>query len=273
MGYGPKMDAELDVALEAARNGGRIALEHAARGVRAEWKGAGDLVTAADRAVQEAISSGISAAFPSDIIVGEEGDPPPEEAVRGARRWYVDPIDGTSNYLKGRRWWGVSIAYCDADDRIAAGVVHLPALGETFAGARGAGATRNGEPIRCSPVVDLAEALCCSGFPGAESMRAASEHNLGPWGRVMRRALSMRATGAVAPDWCAVAAGLADGSWTLGGGRWDLAAGTIIAREAGATVTDLDGIALYGPGTAGIVATPGIHAELLALVNDVPVES
>ena len=261
------MTEELEVALVAAREGGRIALDHAARGVRAEWKGAGDLVTAADRAVQRAIISVVGEAFPDDQVVGEEGEPLPEQSVAGTRRWYIDPIDGTSNYLKGRHWWGVSVAYCDPDDHVAAGVVYLPVLGETFAAAEGGGATRNGAPIQCSPVTDFAEALCCSGFPGAESMRETSERNLGAWSRVMRRALSVRATGAVAPDWCSVAGGLADGSWTLGVGRWDIAAGTIIAREAGATVTDLDGISLRGPGTAGVVATPAIHVELLSLVH------
>ncbi len=266
------MTEELEVALAAARDGGRVALEHAARGVRAEWKGAGDLVTAADHAVQHTIAAVVGDAFPDDLIIGEEGEPVGEEQVTGSRRWYVDPIDGTSNYLKGRHWWGVSVGYCDPNDRLVAGVVYLPVLGETYAAAEGAGATRNGDPIRCSPVTDFAEALCCSGFPGAEAMRESSERNLGAWRRVMRRALSVRATGAVAPDWCSVAQGSADGSWTLGVGPWDIAAGTIIAREAGAVVTDLDGIALRGPGTAGIAATPGVHVELLALVNDASVE-
>lgn len=265
------MTEELEVALAAARAGGAVALDHAARGVRAEWKGAGDLVTAADRAVQEHIVAAVREAFPGDAIVGEEDGPLAEEHVAGTRRWYVDPIDGTSNYLKGRHWWAVSVAYCDPEDRITAGVVHLPVLGETFAAARGAGATRNGEPIRCSPVTHLSEALCCSGFPGAEAMRPVSERNLEAWARVMREVLSVRAMGAVAADWCAVACGMADGSWTMGVGRWDIAAGTIIAREAGATVTDLDGIVMQGPGTAGIAATPAIHVDLLALINGVAV--
>lgn len=263
------MADELDVAVAAAREGGAIALEHRRRGVLAEWKGVGDVVTAADRAVQASVSRAIGEAFGGDAIVGEEGGPAPDEAaVRGQRRWYVDPIDGTTNYLKGRHWWGVSIAFADVDDRLAAGVVHLPALGETYTARLGGGARHDGEPIRASSVTDLAEALCTSGFPGAASMREASEGNLGIWQRVMRRALSVRATGAVAPDWCAVACGQADGAWTLGVGRWDIAAGTLIAREAGARVTDLDGGDLDGPATSGIAAAPGIHGALLALIHD-----
>ncbi len=262
------MTDELDVAVDAAREGGAIALAHRRHGVLAEWKGVGDVVTAADRAVQETIVRAVSEAFGGDAIVGEEGGPAPDEArLRGRRRWYVDPIDGTTNYLKGRHWWGVSIAFVDVDDRLAAGVVHLPVLGETYAARRGGGAWRDGEPVRVSSVTDLAEALCSSGFPGAASMREASEGNLPIWQRVMRRALSVRATGAVAPDWCSVACGQADGAWTLGVGRWDIAAGTIIAREAGARVTDLDGAELDGPATSGVVAAPGIHDALLALIR------
>lgn len=263
------MTAEHEVALEAAREGGRVALEHAARGVSAEWKGARDLVTAADRAAQVRIREVIAAAFPDDGIIDEEGEAsPPEEEVTGTRRWYVDPIDGTTNYLKGRHWWGVSVAFCDVDDEIAAGVVRLPALGQTYAAVKGRGATLDGEPIRCSPVSDLSEALCCSGFPAAEALADVSLRNVEAWRRLLPHALSLRATGAVAPDWCEVASGRADASWTLAVGRWDIAAALLIAREAGAVVTDLQGVAVRGPATAGVAAAPGIHAELLATVAD-----
>ncbi|WP_165491830.1 inositol monophosphatase family protein [Egibacter rhizosphaerae] len=268
------MSDEVAVARAAAREAGRIALDHAARGLTAEWKGARDLVTAADRAAQARIREVVAEAFPTDLVVDEEGEASPgEDEIAGTRRWYVDPIDGTTNYLKGRHWWGVSIAFCDTDDELAAGVVYLPALGQTYEAVRGGGAMLDGEPIRCSPVTELAEALCCSGFPGSDSMADISRRNIEAWRLVMARALSLRATGAVAPDWCTVASGRADGSWTLGVGRWDIAAGIVIAREAGATVTDLDGIALRGPGERGVAATPGIHADLLSLVQaalDVP---
>lgn len=263
------MTPELEVALDAAREGGRVALDHAARGVSAEWKGAKDLVTAADRASQERIREVIAAAYPDDGVVDEEGEASPEESeVEGTRRWYVDPIDGTTNYLKGRNWWGVSVAFCDADDEFAAGVVRLPALGQTYAAARGRGATLDGELIRCSPVSDLSEALCCSGFPGAEALAEVSQRNVEAWRRLLPRALSVRAMGAVAADWCEVASGRADASWTLAVGRWDIAAATLIAREAGAVVTDLHGVTVRGPATSGIAAAPGIHAELLGLISD-----
>ncbi len=260
--------SELDVCVSAAREAGGIALDHRATGVRAEWKAARDVVTAADRAAESRIAEIIAAAWPDDLIVGEEGAPAPEAVVAGRRRWYVDPIDGTTNYVKGRSWFGVSVAFCDVDDRITAGAVNMPALGDLYAAASGHGATRNGEPIRCSDVTDISEALCCSGFPGAASMSETSERNIEVWRQVLRVALSVRATGAIAPDWCTVADGQSEASWTLRAGRWDIAAGILIAREAGAVVTDLAGAALEGPANAGIAAAPGIHPTLLSIVRD-----
>jgi fructose-1,6-bisphosphatase/inositol monophosphatase family enzyme len=254
------------VAVRAAREAGEVAMKHRRAGVQAEFKGVRDVVTAADREAQSVIAARIAEAFPDDGIVGEEGSPPEEAEVVGRRRWYVDPIDGTSNYLKGRYWWGVSIGFCDADDVLSAGAVYLPALGELYTAARGRGAACNGEPIRCSSVTELGHALCSSGFPGAASHLGWSNRNLEAWRDAMGSVLSLRVTGAVAPDWCAVAAGRSDASWTLRVGRWDIAAGIVIAREAGARVTDLDGADIQGPATAGVAAAPGIHGPLLELL-------
>lgn len=259
---------ELAVAVAAAREAGNLALAYRERGLRAEYKGVRDVVTAADHASQELIFRRIAEAFPDDGVVGEEGTPPEEDDVRGTRRWYVDPVDGTTNFLKGRHWWGVSIGFCDVDDRLVAGAVHLPSLGEMYAAHEGGGATRNGAPIRCSDVTDMGAALCTSGFPGAASFARTSARNLGAWRLVMGQALSLRATGAIAPDWCAVACGQSDASWTLRVGRWDIAAGIVIAREAGARVTDLDGRPIDGPSSVGVAAAPGIHGRLLELVAE-----
>lgn len=258
---------ELEVAVTAARQAGDLALDLRARGLSAEWKARHDLVTEADRASQQRIADIIARAFPSDGLVGEEGAPPPETEVRGTRRWYVDPVDGTTNFLKDGHWWGVSVAFCDADDRIVAGAVYLPDLARLYAASDGHGATCDGERIRCSDVDALDKALCASGFPTGDDVVDASDANLAVWRRLMRSAQSLRATGAVAPDWCSVASGQTDGAWTLRVGRWDIAAAALIAREAGARVTDLDGNELRGPATAGIAATPGVHAALLAEVE------
>lgn len=259
--------AELEVAVQAAREAGAIALDHAARGVELQWKGERDVVTAADLAAQRRIIDRITEAFPGDLVVAEEGRPLPEGEVAGHRRWYVDPVDGTTNFLKGRHWWGVAIAYCDTDDRLVAGATYLPALDELFAAAAGHGATCNGAPIRCSQVDDLGQALCVTGFPGSSAMLEVSQRNLSIWQRLLPKVLSLRATGAVAGDWCSVACGQADAAWTLGVGRWDIAAGIVIAREAGAVVTDLDGAPMHKPATAGVAASPGIHADLLELLS------
>lgn len=253
---------ELQVALAGAHAAGGLLLELFHAGVETEEKGDRDLVSVADRDAERLVREHIAAVFPNDLVVGEEGEVVSRADAAGRRRWYVDPLDGTTNFLKGRRWWGVSIGFCDADDRMRAGVVHLPCWDETYAAEHGAGATRNGEPVRCSSVATLREALVTTGFPGATGTA-----NVPAWERAMRRALSVRATGALAPDLCAVASGRSDGVWALRPGPWDIAAGMLVASEAGATVTDLDGAPASAPPPTLLAAAPGVHAELLALVN------
>jgi myo-inositol-1(or 4)-monophosphatase len=253
---------ELQVAAEAAQAAGSLLLLHWRRGVQAEEKSKGDLVSVADRESQALLRDRISAAFPDDLFVGEEGEPVDEEAVRGRRRWYVDPLDGTNNFVKGRRWWGVSIGFCDADDRVTAGVIRMPCWEETFAAALGGGATRNGAPVRCSPVTNLREAWVTTGFPGATG-----RDNLPPVERVLTHALDVRVMGALAPDLCAVACGRSDGAWSLRPEPWDIAAGMLIAAEAGAAVTDLDGAEASVTGNGLLAAAPGIQPKLRRLIT------
>ena len=254
---------ELRVAEDAARAAGGLLLGHYQRGVDAEEKSKGDLVSVADLESQALIRDRIAAEFPADLFIGEEGEGVDEAAARGRRRWYVDPLDGTNNFVKGRRWWGVSIGFCDADDQVVAGVVHVPCWGETFAAGLGMGATRNGQTIRCSTVSELREACVTTGFPGPGPT---GEFNLSAIARVLEWVLDVRAMGAMAPDLCAVACGRADGAWSLRPESWDIAAGMLIAAEAGATVTDLEGQPPNFSGKGLLAATPGIHAELRALI-------
>jgi myo-inositol-1(or 4)-monophosphatase len=253
---------ELEVARDAAHAAGQLLAGLFLQGVQIEHKGDRDLVSVADREAEALIRDRIAAAFPDDLVVGEEGEDVTRAAAAGRRRWYVDPLDGTTNFLKGRRWWGVAIGFCDADDAMRAAVVHLPCWDETFAAARGGGATCNGAPIRCSRVTRLRDALVTSGFSGTDG-----GNNVDRWGRVLREALAVRANGAIAPDLCAVARGTSDGLWTLRAGPWDVAAGMLIAAEAGAAVTDLEGTPVAGPVQALIVAAPGIADALRDLIR------
>jgi len=256
---------ELDVALAAVTDAGALLRRHFTAGVTAEWKGAGegeaggrgsrrDPVTVADREAEALVRAHLADAYgPGELVVGEEGEPLAEAAVAGRRRWYVDPLDGTTNFLKGQPRWAVAVAFCDADDRMAAAAVQVPMAGETFSAARGAGATRDGAPIRAAEVgVDEALAL----FGPLTGITQAV-------GVIAPRVLSVRVTGSTVADLADVACARADLFLGTGQGRWDLAAGVLLASEAGAVATDLAGGPLLGPATEGLVAAPRVHAALL----------
>ncbi len=209
--------AELRVAVEAALRAGRLLLEHFRVGVTAEWKGDRDPVTDADREAEAVIRARIAADFPDDLVVGEEGVALAEEDVRGRRRWYVDPLDGTTNFLKRRRRWAVSVAFCDDDDRMLVGVVHLPVYGETFSAVDGHGARCGDQPIAVTTTADLNEALVEIGALGADIARErASIAELGS------AIMSLRVTGSTVSDWSTWRTDAPTGSGRRGraGGIW-----------------------------------------------------
>jgi myo-inositol-1(or 4)-monophosphatase len=172
----------------------------------------------------------------------------------------VDPLDGTTDYLYDHPGWNVSIAAADATGTIA-GVVAIPHLGETFTATRGGGARRNGEPVSCSSLVDLPGALCATGFAYDPERRRRQAEVLAA---VLPRVRDIRRMGAAASDLCSVACGRVDAYWERGLGAWDVAAGALVAKEAGATVWGDD----LAPGTFVVAAGPGIFAALRDLLAD-----
>jgi myo-inositol-1(or 4)-monophosphatase len=186
-----------------------------------------------DHASEKLILGGIRRAFPGHALVAEESG----RSGDAECRWFVDPLDGTVNYAHGFPLWSVSIAF-EARGRMEAGVVYCPGLGDLYEAARGRGAKRNGRPIRVSKAGRLDRALLVSGFPYKWKLKIQA---LKAWGAFVRRAQALRRLGSAALDLCLVADGRLDGFWERGLGPWDLAAGTLIAREAGAQVTDLAG--------------------------------
>lgn len=260
------MSQRLKVARQAALAAGELLLEMRRSGLAVERKGRIDLVSAADRAAEELIRRELTAAFPSDVIVGEEGNEVPEDEVHGRSRWYVDPLDGTTNYLHGWDRWAVSIAFCSPDDQLKVAVVHLPATGQTFTALRGAGAWLDGVSLQVTEVSNLQEALVGSGFP---YVLESGPTNLEEWAAVTLRARSMRCLGAAAVDLCDVAAGRLDAFFEQRLGRWDTAAGILIASEAGAVVTDLDGRATFGASPDVVAASQELHTELLGVLRGV----
>jgi myo-inositol-1(or 4)-monophosphatase len=258
------MTDRLEVARRAAVEAGRLLLEYRHRDLTVERKGRIDLVSEADKAAEDLINRHLSASFPDEVVVGEEGPYRPEEDVRGRARWYVDPLDGTTNYLHGVDRWGVSIAWCSPADRSEVAVVHLPATDETFTAALGKGSYLDGVPLQVGEASSLEEALIGSGFPYD------LEHgptNLPEWAAVTRQARSMRCLGAAAVELCDVARGHLDGFWEQRLGRWDTAAGVLIAAEAGATVTDLDGAPVAGPAADVVASNPILHPLLSRLLR------
>jgi myo-inositol-1(or 4)-monophosphatase len=246
------MTPELDVALVAVAEAGALLRRRFLAGVTVEWKGRADVVTVADREAEGLIRAHVQDAF-GDAVVGEEGAELAEPAVAGRRRWYVDPLDGTINFVKGQPRFAVSVAFCDASGLMTAAAVHLPMTGETFAAIRGEGAVRDGAVVKAADV-PTAEALAqfgpLAGLEGAIPV-------------VAPRVLSLRVTGSTVCDLVDLACGRADLFLGANQGRWDLAAGVLIAREAGAVATDLAGLPLDGPAVEAFAAGRQVHADLL----------
>ena len=217
-----------------------------------------DVVSEVDRAAEELVVATLRAERPHDGIVGEEGS---YEPGTSGLRWYVDPLDGTVNYLYRGVAFAVSVAVED-DRGPLAGAVHDPQRGELFSAARGAGATCNGTPLRANAVTDLAHALVATGFSYAAADRAWQAQVLTT---VLPAVRDIRRGGSAALDICAVAAGRVDAYYELGPAPWDRAAGLVICAEAGA-VTEVartpDGRELT------LAAAPGVAAALRTLLAD-----
>lgn len=213
------------------------------------------MVSDADRDAEALIRELLDRERPDDGLLAEEGSH--AEAASG-RRWVVDPLDGTTNYLYRFPAWVVSVALEDGDGT-AVGVVHDPLHGETFTAVRGEGARLDGASIAVSGAETLATALIATGFSYDSDRRAIEAEVLQ---EVLPRARDVRRAGAAALDLCMVACGRVDGYYERGLNPWDWAAGALIASEAGATVRDLPGE------PAGLLAaTPAIAEELAGLVR------
>jgi len=251
---------ELEVAQAAVRAAGESLLGWGDL-PEEEWKGRIDPVSAADRESELAAVAVIRDAFPSDLIVGEEGTRSPEDQISGRRRWYLDPLDGTTNFLRNRPHWCVSLALVDVADETVCAVVFVPPTGELFLAARGEGSTCDGEHLQVREPGALDRAVVGSGFP--YSFEDSRRTNLREWAAIVVEALAMRCSGAAALDLCDVARGRLDAFWEMELERWDITAGALIAREAGAKTTDLQGGDLRGPATEVLAAAPELHAVML----------
>ena len=228
------------------------------------YKGAVNLVTETDKALEALIVARLRRAFPDHRIVAEEGSTGTDSFGAGGYVWYLDPLDGTTNFAHDFPHFAISLGLARNDDLVL-GIVHDPIREETFFARRGGGATRNGESIHVSAVDDLDRALLGTGFP--YDRREHGEFYLGFVADFMRRAQGIRRTGSAALDLCYVACGRLDGMWEWKLSPWDIAAGACIVREAGGLVSDFVGHPLDLFGTQTVASNGHIHSALVEVLR------
>jgi len=250
----------LDAAIEIAREAGEVLMAH--RGVGFELKGAFDLVTAADHASEQLIVKRLKDRFPEHGIVAEEGGRAEMEAEL---RWYVDPLDGTTNFAHGFPMWNVTLALARRNEVIA-GVIFDPLNRELFAAERGAGARLNGAPIRVSKAASLNDSLVATGFPSRKRHQNVNIHFYYQLAMVTH---GVRRGGSAAIDLAYTACGRLEAFWEFGLNPWDMAAGTLLVKEAGGTVSGMRGEPVDLHGRYLLADNGMIHQETLDLFKDV----
>lgn len=250
-------------AVTAARIAGRYQKYRFASVLNVEMKGDKDLVTEVDKESERLIVEHLLSCFPDHDIVAEEN----AYALKGSRfRWIIDPVDGTTNYAHGFPWFCASIGL-ELDGELVAGVIYNPVYGELFTATRGGGAFLNGARLSVSGRAPLKNTLLGTGFPYDCATDPAN--NFAAFIAFQKSARGIRRAGAAALDLAYVAAGRLDGFWELKLKPWDVAAGVLLVREAGGTVTTFDGLP-YDIFNNRIVASNGlIHDEMVAMLATV----
>ncbi len=253
------LEARFDAAVAVAREAGALARRHYENrdDLIREVKGVQDLVSVADREVEDLILGRLKDGFPGDSFLGEESG-----GVAAARAWVIDPIDGTINFLRGVPYWSVSIAYV-VDGEIEIGVVFDPVADEMYAARRGHGASRNAEGIEVSGCTDITSAVVSVGF----SYRRAVERHVDVTKRILDAHCEYRRMGSAALALAHVADGRFDGFWEEHCNSWDVLAGILLVAEAGGWVNDF--LAGDGMSRGNVIqaCTPGILEPLAALTG------
>lgn len=250
-------DDFLPAMAEIARQAGALLMEYFTQHVRVEYKGEADLVTIADRKSEILIRERIAQRWPSHSILGEEQG----LADTGSDyRWYVDPLDGTTNFAHGYPVFCVSLALEYKGQRIA-GVIFDPTRNELFSAGLGSGAFLNGERISVSRVANLTECLVATGFP---SHKRHKNPNIFFYHQITLRTHGVRRAGSAALDLCNVACGRFDGFWEFNLNPWDTAAGVLLVEEAGGEVSGFRGEAWDIASHQTLASNRLLHAALLA---------
>jgi len=243
-----------------AREAGALLMQFFHQGLKIEYKGDADLVTAADRASEALIRERVAKQFPSHDVMGEEQG----LKDRGSEyRWYVDPLDGTTNFAHGFPVFAVSMALehrSGTEGKRVAGVVYDPTRDELFIAEAGKGAQLNGKPIHVSKATQLKEWLVATGFP---SHKRHKNPNIFFYHQITLRTHGVRRAGSAALDLCNVASGRFDGFWEFNLNPWDTAAGVLIVEEAGGQASRFDGSPFRLDSKETLASNGLIHDALL----------
>lgn len=254
-----------ETALACVKEGGAILLDYhrKLRSLEVQAKGRFDYVTEADLAVQEALLRLIRSRHPGHDILAEEGSGGQQGHTT---RWILDPLDGTTNFIHGFPMFAVSLAL-EHEGIVELGAIYDPSRDELFFAEQGKGATLNGKPFRISERNRPEEALVATALPWRQKSLLA--RYLVAVTRIFDRVNDLRRTGSAALDLAYVACGRCDGFWEIGLKPWDIAAGHVLVREAGGTISDFSGgddHVWVGDVVAG---TPGVHRFLLGVVREI----
>jgi myo-inositol-1(or 4)-monophosphatase len=253
----------LEMAVEIAREAGALLANYFERRIGYQLKGEFDLVTEADRASEKLIVERLRSYFPTHAILAEEGG---GHESSSDYRWYVDPLDGTTNFAHGFPMFNVTLGLERAGEAIA-GVVYDPVRQEMFSAERGAGAYLNGRRIHVSTARDLGVSLASTGFP---SRKRSNDINIHFYYQIAMASHGVRRTGSAAIDLAYVASGRLDLFWEFGLKPWDMAAGTLLVTEAGGRVSDMRGAPHNITSSENLLADNGaLHESVLAFLAEI----
>src|SRR5581483_3549840 len=256
------MPSYLETAADIAREAGALLANYFERRVAFELKGEYDLITEADRASEALVLERLRAHFPTHSIVAEESG---GHEGSSSYRWYVDPLDGTTNFAHGFPMFNVSIAL-EHENQLIAGVIFDPTRNELFAAERGSGAYLNNRRIRVSKAAKVEEALVATGFPSRKRHLNVNVHF---FYQLAMSTHGVRRGGSAALDLAYVASGRLDAFWEFGLHPWDMAAGILLIEEAGGRCSDMHGgpVNLRGPHLLGDNGT--LHNAMLGIFAEV----
>jgi myo-inositol-1(or 4)-monophosphatase len=252
----------LETAANIAREAGALIADYLERKVGFELKGDFDLVTEADRASEKLIVSGLQAEFPSHAIVAEEGG---GQEGSSEYRWYVDPLDGTTNFAHGFPAFNVTMGL-ERSGELIAGVVFDPTRNEMFSAELGSGAFLNQKRIHVSQVSKIESCLVATGFP---SRKRHENVNIHFYYQLAMLSHGVRRAGSAALDLSYVACGRLDAFWEFGLNPWDIAAGVLLIREAGGTCSDMHGGPLNLRGPHILADNTLLHQPIVSLFSEI----